>query len=81
MSYWIVTKGGVTEYRGAAKPEKRDDGSLVLPNGRLIPEPYTLTGPHDGDPPDISGKGSVPPRPGRPERINPAGGFGPGNTR
>jgi hypothetical protein len=82
MSYWTVLVGGKTVYRGEEKPEERADGTLVLPKGQSFAKgKYRLTGPHDGDPPQISGKGSVPPKPGRPDKIDPAGGFGPNNTR
>ena len=80
MPYWTVLKGGKTVYRGA-ELVPRDDGSLVLPSGELISEPYHVTGPHDGDPPAISGKGSTPPPTGKPDRINKAGGYGPDNIR
>jgi hypothetical protein len=81
MSYYTVVKGGVTEYRGAEKPDEHD-GYCVLPKpkGKIVTQPYILTGPHDGDPPEMP-RGSTPRPTGRPNRINKARGFGPGNTR
>lgn len=72
MPYWTLLHGtdsdNVTE-----EPEKRADGTVVS-KGRIWPKGTTVI-PHAGDKPEIP-RGSVPPRAGRPQRKNPARGFG-----
>jgi hypothetical protein len=81
MSNWSVLVGGKTVYRGETKPKEHPDGRLELPTGQTFAKgKYRLFGPKGDDPPEISGKGSVPPKPGRPDKKDPARGFGEHNT-
>ncbi len=82
MPFWTVLVGGKTAYRGEEKPKIHFDGRLELPSGQTFVEGKYRLAEHDGDmPPAPSGKGSVPPKTGRPDKKNPVGGFGPNNTR
>lgn len=78
MSYWTVTKGGKTVYRGEAKPKERDT-DCVLPSGEQVSKPYHLRE-GDGDTPTISGKGATARSADKPERVDPARGFSEDNT-
>jgi hypothetical protein len=82
MSHWSVLVGGKTVYRGKAKPTERPDGRLELPTGQTFAKGKYRVLEHKGDdPPEISGKGSVPPKPGRPDKKNPPRGFGEDNIQ
>ena len=73
--------GGKTVYRGEEKPKIHDDDTLQLPSGQTFAKGKYRLVENKGDmPPAPSGKGSVPPKIGKPDRVNPAGGFGPNNT-
>jgi hypothetical protein len=82
MAYWTVIQGGVTVYRGEQEPMVHSDGKVELPKGQTFEkDSYTLTGPHKGNPPRTSGKGSNRRSTGNQEKIDPARGYGEDNTK
>jgi hypothetical protein len=82
MAHYTVLVGGKTVYSGETKPKEHPDGRVELPNGQTFARGMYRLFEQEGDPPTpVSGKGSVPPKPGRPEKIDPAGGFGENNTK
>ncbi|MBB3753664.1 hypothetical protein FHT44_006186 [Mycolicibacterium sp. BK634] len=81
MPHYTVLVGGKTVYRGEKQPKEHADGRLELPSGQTFAKGAYRLVEHKGNPPPISGKGSVPQKPGRPEKLNPAGGFSDSNTK
>jgi hypothetical protein len=78
MTYWSFIGRGSTRYV-TEEPEVRSDGTVVS-KGEIFPK-GTKVKRHEGDPPERPSRGSVPPKAGRPNKIDKARGFGEGNTR
>lgn len=78
MPYWTLLHGTKSE-NVTTKPEKRDDGTVVAPNGKVWPK-GTRVIPHDGDKPEMP-RASVPQPTKKPKRRNPARSFGRDNTK
>jgi hypothetical protein len=77
MPWTVMGSGG--PYHEDVEPQELDDGRLLLHSGRTLAK-GTWQKFSAGDKPEVS-RASVPPKAGRPERKDPADGFGENNTR
>lgn len=75
--YWLVMAGGA--HNEAVKPEKRDDGTLVLASGQSFAPGTWQMFERRGPVPNVP-RGSTPRLAGRPKRRDPARGSGWNNT-
>lgn len=79
VPYWTVT-GPDGPYNEDVEPRKLDDGRLRLHSGPTLDAGTWQVFPRKGDKPQMP-RGSTPHTPNRPERDNPAGGYGPDNVK
>jgi hypothetical protein len=77
MPYTVTGPGG--PYREEEEPEELDDGRLRLRSGQTLAPGTWKKFPAPANKPES--QGSTPPPTGRPDKTNPADGFGENNTR